>query len=165
MFSWYIRGEYMTAFPNSDGDKPVKIIDTAKTFKDVIELVTWTISIGIAVLSFLRTPGSLTQFLIQVGTYGFACYIAIWMILFPVLYLINYLDKTFHRETTDTAAAIVVGISVLGGGVLILSGFAPDAYKDLDTLGTAFMVLLGIVTLAIPFLLLWYYRGSTPRSK
>jgi hypothetical protein len=109
-------------------------------------------------------PGSLTQFLVEAGIYGFACYAAIWVILPAVLFLMQYLDRTFQRQTTDSAAAIIVAVAVLGGGLLIRSTFVPDYGQDLDAIGTAFAALLGVATLAVPLLLLWYFRGSTPHS-
>jgi len=155
----------MTTSYNSEGDQPKNILDTAKEIKDLIELVTGAISIGIAIVAFLQTPGNLTQFLVEAGIYGIACYVAIWVILPVVLFLINYLDRTFQRQTTDSAAAIIIGIAVLGGGILIRSMFVPDYGKELDALGTAFLALLGVAVLAVPVFLLWYFRGSTPRSK
>ena len=154
----------MTTSSSPESSKPAGVFETVKQGKEMAETVVWVITTGIAVVGFLQTPGSLTKFLLESGMYGVACYVAACVILPVVILIFERLDRMFGRVTTDTAQAIITGVAVLGGGLLVRSIFAPGVTEDLDTIGTAFGVLLGIGTLSIPVLIWWYTRGSQPRS-
>jgi hypothetical protein len=79
--------------------------------------------------------------------------------------LVSGLERATNRVTTDVAAGIIAGLGVLGGGALIrFLLFAPDLTEDLDAIGTAFAATVGVVILLIPLFVLWYFRGSKPRS-
>ena len=153
----------MSSPPNNESSQPSGIIGSLKQMKEFWEIVAWIISGGTAIVALINSAGGPIQFLAQVGVFGFACYAAAWVILPIALAALAGLEKMFNRSTTDVVNGIVAGIAVLGGGALILSTFAPGYAKSLDAIGTAFVVLVGIVVLAIPFIVVWYFRGSKPR--
>ncbi len=87
-----------SSLPKSN--KTAGVLDTAKQVKDIAELGTWVVTTGIALLSFLQTPGSLTQFLVEAGAYGFACYVALFLVLIPVVLFFGRARKairSFHK--------------------------------------------------------------------
>lgn len=145
-------------------DKPAGVMETIKTGKEIYEIAAWVISIGVGIRSVIQAQGGIVPILTQVAAYGIACYLAIWVILPLVVLGLSGLEKAFGRETNDTATAIIAGIAVLGGGAFFQSVFAPEAFTDLDFIGTTFVVLLGSAILLIPVVLWWYLHGSNPKS-
>lgn len=132
-----------------------------KQAKEIWEYATWVVDVGVAVVGFIKNTGGWVQFLVEVGTYGIACYIAIWLVLPLAVGAVSALEKGTHRTTTDAAAGLIAGVAVLGGGALIRYGlFAPGLTEDLDGIGTAFAALLGVGVLLIPLVVWWYFKGS-----
>ena len=142
------------------------LLGRAKQAKEIWEILAWVVSSGTAIVTFVRGVGGPVQFLVEVGVYGFACYVAVWVILPAVVAALTGLENATGRATTDLAAGIAAGTAVLGGGALIRFGlFHPNVTKDLDGIGTAFGALVGLAVLAVPLVALWYFRGSTPAKR
>lgn len=133
-----------------------------ENIQKVVEFLTFCIATGAAVVGFVKTTGGPVQFLVEVGTFGFACYVAIWVIVPLLIWAITLLERVTHRQTTDAATMVVLGLGLLGGGALIRFGlFHPDVAKDLDTIGSIFTASVGVIVLCIPLVMVWYFKGST----
>ena len=155
----------MSSPHDNRGAQSAGVINHFKQAKEIWEILTWIVSAGLVIGAFLKSAGGPVQFFVEVGMYGFACYCSVWIILPVVMMILTGLEKVTSRETTDLAVGIVLGVTVLGGGALVRWGlFHPRVTKDLDTIGTAFGALLGVAVLAIPFIILWYFRGSKSRA-
>ena len=155
----------MSSPHDNKGTQSAGVINQLKQAKEIWGILTWIVSAGAAIPAFLKSAGGPVRFLVEVGTYGLACYVSVWIILPIVMMILAGLERVTSRETTDKAAGIVAGLSVLGGGALIRWGlFHPRINEDLDTIGTAFSALLGVAVLAVPFIVLWYFRGSKSRA-
>lgn len=125
------------------------------------ELASWVISAGTTVVTFVRSVGGPVQFLVEVGTYGFACYVAIWVVVPLVLAGLAGLERVSGRQTLDVVAAVAAGVAVLAAGAAVRFGlFHEDVAQDLDAIGTTFSALVGVAVLCVPLVLLWYFRGS-----
>lgn len=150
------------SFPsNKEDSQSADVISRLKQAKEIWEILVWVISAGTVIVSFVKSTGGLLQFLVEVGTYGIACYIAVWVILPVALWTLAGLEQATSRRTTDLATGITAGIAVLGGGALIRWKLIHSTFtEDLDTIGIAFSSLLGVAVLAAPFIVLWYFRGS-----
>jgi hypothetical protein len=150
---------------NNRSTQSAGVINHLKQAKEIWAILTSIVSAGSIIRAFLKSVGGPVQFLMEVGMYGFACYVSVWVILPIVIMILAGLEKVTGRDTTDVAAGIVAGVSVLGGGALIRWGvFHPRITEDVDTIGTAFMALSGVAVLAVPFIVLWYFYGSKSRA-
>jgi hypothetical protein len=123
------------------------------------------VSAGLTIVTFVRDVGGPVQFLVEVAFFGFACYIAAIVVVPALTMLLGGLERAAKRQTTDVAVGLVVGVGLLAGGALIRFGlFHPDVAQDLDGIGTAFGVAVGVAILCVPLVLMWYLRGSEPSS-
>ena len=141
-----------------------RALNQADAAHHVWTTLVWVVEAGVTIAGVVRSAGGPVQFLVEVGFYGFACYVAVWIVLPAVLFLLERLEQATGRETTDVAAGLIIGAAVLGGGALIrYVVFAPGLTQNLDAIGTAFGALIGLVVLLIPFVVLWYTSGSQPK--
>jgi hypothetical protein len=141
------------------------VIGTLTKAKDIWEIGSWIVSAGTTIVTFVRGIGGPVQFLVEVGFYGFACYIAAFVFVPLLIMALTSLEKATRRTTTDAFAIVAVGIAVLGGGALIRFGlFAEGLTEDLDAIGTAFGAFVGLIVLLLPIVLFWYFRGSKPNA-
>lgn len=138
----------------------------ARKLDELIGIASTLVSAGTAIVSFIKGVGGLTQFLVEVAFYGFASYIAMFLVLPVVLGAVAGLEKATNRTSTKAATVVVVALGALGGGALVRFGlFAPNVTKDLDGIGTAFGVIVGIAILLVPLAILWYVKGSKPTAR
>lgn len=138
----------------------VQQVDTAHK---AVETISTAISISSGVIGFIRSIGGFGQFLVEVGAFGIACYLAIFLFYLPVSWLLGKLEKATRRETTDSAANWIAAGTVLIGGVIVrFAIFADGITQDLDAIGAGFLGLLGILVLLAPVGVWWFSRGSKP---
>lgn len=142
-----------------------KVLDVGKKAKTVWEIGSWLISAGSAILAFITKVGGPVQFLVEVAFIGFASYIALWIAVPLGVGLLSALEKATGRTSTDVASAVVVVTFALVGAALVrFALFHPEVTQDLDGIGTAFGVVVGVVILLMPLFILWYARGSRPAN-
>lgn len=147
---------------NQDKAKPT-LVQHVETAHKVVETISTAISIGSGVVGFIRSIGGFGQFLVEVGFFGVACYLAVFLVYLPVNWLLEKLGKATQRVTTGSAEAWIAAGTVLIGGVIIrFLVFAEGITRGGDAFGNFFMGLLGVLILLAPLLLLWYTRGSKP---
>lgn len=149
-----------------EGESPAEtVLQRAETAKRVWEVATWIIEAGVIVVGFISDVGGLVQFLMEVGFFGFACYVAAFIFVPLTVAGLEALERGTNRQTTDIGGGILVGAALLGGGALVRFGvFAPGFTEDLDAIGSTFLALLGLAVLLVPIAVWWYFRGSRPRA-
>ncbi len=151
--------------PGRPGNESQGVLTHMENIQKVGEFLTFCIATGSAIVGFIKSTGGVVQFLVEVGTYGFACYVSAFIIV-PLLFgIVFLLEKVTHRETIDTAIAVITGLGLLGGGALIRFGvFHPEVAQDLDGIGTFFAASVGVIVLCIPLVIMWYLKGSSPAT-
>jgi hypothetical protein len=155
----------MMSAPSDNNQQKPDVIGTLKQAKDIWEIGTWIVTAGTTLVTFIRGVGGPVQFLVEVGFYGFACYMAAFVFVPLVTLILTKLEEATQRTTTDAFGIILLGIALLGGGALIRFGlFAEGLTEGLDAIGTAFGALVGFAILLMPVFLFWYYRGSKPNA-
>lgn len=147
---------------NPEEVKPT-LVQHIETAHNVVETISTAISIGSGVVGFIRSIGGFGQFLVEVGFFGVACYLAVFLFYLPGNWLLEKLGKATKRVTIGSAEAWIAAGTVLIGGVIIrFLVFAEGITRGGDAFGNFFMGLLGVLILLAPLLLLWYTRGSKP---
>ena len=147
-----------------NGDGVVdRALDAGEKIKTAWELGAFVISAGTSVGAFITDVGGPVQFLVEVGTIGFAAYIAAFVVVMPAFALLVGLDNVTRRES-NTATLVTVGaVAAVGGALLIrFAVFHPDVTEDLDGIGTTFSAAVGVCVLLAPLFALWYFKGSRP---
>ncbi|TDP92912.1 hypothetical protein [Labedaea rhizosphaerae] len=144
--------------------RPRPVVERLEDGQKIGEFVGWAIGAGSAVVGFVQAHGGPGSILVQLGIFGFACYISVFVAVPVVLGLFAALEKVTARETTDLATAVVLGIALLAGGALIRFGLFYDGIgDDFDTIGKVFAGLVGVAILMAPLVLLWWRKGSRPK--
>lgn len=149
--------------PDSNSPSGKSVIDSLEQAKRVYGIAIWLIEVGVVVVGFIKSAGGLIHFLVEAGAFGVAC----WIAYYPVGWLAWVIMKAFHLSEDalpDDAWAIVLGLAVLAGGALVrfrLLPHFPDT-EHLDLEGTVFLTVVGIVVLAVPFLILWVAHETPP---
>lgn len=139
------------------------MLAAGKVAQGLWELGTFIISVGSAIGAFISKVGGVTQFLVEVGFFGIAAYVGLFFVVTPLLMLLAGAERVTSRETTDKAFVVFACCAaVVGAFVVRFLVFDDQVAEDLDAIGTAFGVILGIVILAMPLVLLWYFKGSRP---
>ena len=145
-------------------EQPRSVLGHLEDVQKVGEFVAWAISAGSAVVGFVQAHGGLGAVLVQLGIFGFACYISAFVAVPVVLGLLAALEKATNRETTDVAAAVAVAAALLGGGALIRFGlFDGGLGADFDAIAAVFTGLVGVAILLAPLVVLWWRKGSRPK--
>jgi hypothetical protein len=143
---------------------PKRVIDYLSEAKRYWEIGTWLIAVGTLVSAFIRGVGGPVAFLLEVASFAFACYIAMFFAVPASLILISILEKATHRITNDPAVVIILGVIWLGGGAIFRYEMG-NFWQDVDAIGTTFGVLMGLGVLATPLFLLWHRKGSKPDKR
>lgn len=142
-----------------------RLLHAGEQAKRAWEVGSFVITAGTTVLAFISDVGGPIQFLVEVSAIGFAAYVALFVVVVPMFYLLQGVEKVTKRESTDTATFVVIGLAAVVGAAVIRFGlFDQRAFEDLDAIGTAFSVLVGIAVLLVPVFVLWYTRGSRPAA-
>jgi hypothetical protein len=153
-----------SAAPAAVPTSPTKVLSN---FKELIQNLSWLVASAATVVGFIRTHGGPVYFLVQIGLFGIACYIALFVAI-PITAGIMWIaERSTHRESTDASTLIIAAIAVLGVGALIrFKGFYSGIGQpgDFDGIGTAFMALIGALILLLPLGILWWRKGSRPAN-
>jgi hypothetical protein len=152
--------------PSDKTEGSSKAVGLLKSAKDLWELGAWAIAAVSTVITFVKAHGGPVQVLIEIAFIGFGCYVALFIITFPLLSIVGALEKATGRATTDAAGIVILLIGIVGGGVFVrFVLFDQSVTHDLDAIGKAFGATIGIAILVAPFIFLWYRYGSKPVKK
>ncbi|MFC6987120.1 hypothetical protein [Streptomyces cirratus] len=123
------------------------------------------IGIGSALNGFVKSSGGLVEFLMGVGNFGFACYVAAFAAIPIMMGWAKFLDCR-RRDMSDSAFFAMMAAMILIIGWLINRAlFGPGANDDLDTFGRTFTALIGVLVLILPIGMLVYVKHTTPRPR
>lgn len=143
------------------------ILDHLEGGLRIWEIGTGLIAVVAAIVGFVNSNGGPVYILVQIGIFGFACYVAYIPAAIILLGFIGAFEKATNRDTTDTAQitlaaiiAIVIALFVRFG--LFYEGIGEPG--DLDAFGTVFTACVGALILLLPLVGLLWFKGSTPRS-
>lgn len=140
-------------------------LHVVETGNRIYEALTGAIAAISAILAFVSQQGPI-NILVQIGIMGFALYFSLFVAVPVALGLLKVLHVTTRRESTEAATAVIVIAVLAACALLIRFGLFYDGIGqpgDLDGIGTTFCAAVGVITILIPFVVLWWHKGSTPR--
>jgi hypothetical protein len=138
-----------------------RVIDLGEKARSVWELGAFVISAGSAILAFISDVGGWAQFFVEVAFLGFAAYIALFVVVIPVIGLLTGAERVTRRETTEQAWIVIGALAAVCGAAFVrFALFADGVSQDLDAIGTTFGVIVGVAILLSPLVVWWYVKGS-----